>query len=115
MLGLVGVGDDRVPSRVNLEADLDLTAGLDRVELGAVGSWGQVIVLGPTASLPVTVQVGVAVVSVVRLDLFDRTSSRGSATPTDPGAGGRPVGGRRRPTPAAVESERGAGPVVAPV
>jgi hypothetical protein len=40
-LGLVGVGDEHIPARVELEADLDLTAVLDGVELGAVGSLGR--------------------------------------------------------------------------
>lgn len=72
VLGLLGVGDNRVPARVDLEEDLNLKAVVDRLELGALLLFGQLIVLGRYTSLSLTVQVGVAVIVVVLLDLFDR-------------------------------------------
>ncbi|WP_254839853.1 hypothetical protein [Natronomonas marina] len=73
LLGLLGVGEEtRVPARVDLEEDLNLKALVDRLELGAVLLFGQLIVYGLFTALPVTVQVGVAVVVVVALDVLDR-------------------------------------------
>jgi len=73
LLGLLGVGDDnRVPVRVDLGEDLNLKTLVDRLELGALLLFGQLIALGLLTSLPVTVQVGVAVVGVVFLDRFGR-------------------------------------------
>ncbi len=72
MLGLLGGDDNRVPARVDLEEDLNLKAVVDRLELGAVLLFGQLVLLGLFTSLPVTVQVGVAVVAVVLLDVVDR-------------------------------------------
>ena len=70
---LIGIGDDnRVPARVDLEEDLDLRALVDRLELGAVVLFGQLVVYGLATDLPVTVQVGVAVLVVVLLDIVDR-------------------------------------------
>lgn len=72
-LGLLGLGDDaRVPARVDLEEDLNLKAVVDRMELGAVLLFGQLVLLGLYTTLPVTVQVGVAVIVVVLLDVLDR-------------------------------------------
>ena len=73
LLELIGIGDDnRVPARVDLEEDLDLRALVDRLELGAVVLFGQLVVYGLATDLPVTVQVGVAVLVVVFLDVVDR-------------------------------------------
>jgi hypothetical protein len=53
---LIGIGDEnRVPARVDLEEDLDLRALVDRLELGAVLLFGQLIVYGLSTDLPVTV------------------------------------------------------------
>jgi hypothetical protein len=69
---LIGIGDDnRVPARVDLEEDPDLQALVDRIELGAVLLFGQLVVYGLSTDLPVTAQVGVAVL-VVLLDVLDR-------------------------------------------
>lgn len=73
LLGLLDVGDDtRVPARVDLEEDLNREALVDRLELGALLLFGQLILLGLFTTLPVTVQVGVAVVVVLPLDVLDR-------------------------------------------
>ena len=72
LLELFGIGDEnRVPARVDLEEDLDLRALVDRLELGAV-LFGQLVVYGLATDLPVTVQVGVAVLVVVLLGAVDR-------------------------------------------
>ena len=52
--------------------DLDLRALVDRLELGAVVLFGQLVVYGLATDLPVTVQVGLAVLVVVLLDVLDR-------------------------------------------
>lgn len=73
LLGLIGIGDDnRVPARVDLEEDLNLKAVVDRIELGAVLLCSLLVGLGLFTTLPVTVQVGIAVIAVVLLDLLDR-------------------------------------------
>ena len=73
LLELFGIGDEnQVPARVDLEGDLDLRALVDRLELGAVLLFGQLIVYGLATDLPVTAQVGVAVLVVVLLDVLDR-------------------------------------------
>ena len=73
LLELIGIGDDnRVPARVDLEEDLDLRALVDRLELGAVVLFGQLVVYGLATDLPVAVQVGAAVLVVVFLDVVDR-------------------------------------------
>ena len=73
LLELFGIGDEnRVPARVDLEENLDLRALVDRLELGAVLLFGQLIVYGLATDLPVTAQVGVAVLVVVLLDVLDR-------------------------------------------
>ena len=71
---LIDIGDDnRVPARVDLEEDLDLRAPVDRLELGAVLLFGQLVVYGLRTDLPVTAQVGVALLLVVALlDTVDR-------------------------------------------
>lgn len=72
-LGLLGIGgDNRVPARVDLEEDLNLKAVVDRLELGAVLLCSLLIGLGLFTALPVTVQVGAAVIAVVILDVIDR-------------------------------------------
>ena len=72
-LELFGIGDEnRVPARVDLEEALDLRAPVDRLELGAVLLFGQLVVYGLATDLPVTAQVGVAVLVVVLLDVLDR-------------------------------------------
>ena len=50
---------------------MNLRALVDRLELGAVLLFGQLIVHGLATDLPVTAQVGVAVL-VVLLDVLDR-------------------------------------------
>ena len=73
LLELFGIGDEnRVPARVDLEDKLNLRALVDRLELGAVLLFGQLIVYGLATDLPVTVQVGLAVLVVVLLDVLDR-------------------------------------------
>ena len=73
LLELFGVSNEnRVPARVDLEEDLDLRALVDRLELGAVLLFGQLVVYGLSTDLPVTAQVGVAVLVVVLLDVLDR-------------------------------------------
>ena len=70
---LIGIGDEnRVPARVDLEEDLELRALVDHLELGAVLLFGQLVVYGLATDLPVTAQVGVAVLVVVLLDVLDR-------------------------------------------
>ena len=49
-----------------------MRALVDRLELGAVVLFGQLVVYGLATDLPVTVQVGVAVLVVVFLDVVDR-------------------------------------------
>ena len=61
-----------MPARVDLEEDLDLRALVDRLEVGAVVLFGQLVVYGLLTDLPVTVQVGVAVLVVVLLGAVDR-------------------------------------------
>jgi len=73
LLELISRGDDsRVPARVDLEEDLDLQALVDRLELGAVVLFGQLVVYRLATDLPVTVQVGAAVVAVIVLNIVDR-------------------------------------------
>ena len=70
---LFGIGDEnRVLARIDLEDELNLRALVDRLELGAVLLFGQLIVYGLSTDLPVTAQVGVAVLVVVLLDVLDR-------------------------------------------
>ena len=70
---LIGIGDEtRVPARVDLDEDLGLRALVDRLELGAVLLFGQLVVYGLLTDLPVTAQVGVAVLVVVLLGAVDR-------------------------------------------
>ena len=70
---LIGIGDEnRVPARVDLEDGLNLRALVDHLELGAVLLFGQLVVYGLSTDLPVTAQVGVAVLVVVLLDVLDR-------------------------------------------
>ena len=73
LLERFGIGDDnRVPARVDLEDELNLRALVDRLELGAASLFGQLVVYGLSTDLPVTAQVGVAVLVVVPLDVLDR-------------------------------------------
>ena len=73
LLGLLGIGDDnRVPARVDLEEDLDLVAVVDRLEVGAVLLFGQLLLLGLFTDLAATAQDGVAGLVVVLLDVADR-------------------------------------------
>ena len=73
LLELFGIGDDNwVPARVDIEDELNLRALVDRLELGVVLLFGQLIVYGLSTDLPVTAQVGVAVLVVVLLDVLDR-------------------------------------------
>lgn len=73
LLGFLGLGDDnRVPARVDLEEDLELEVVVDRLELGAVLLFGQLLLLGLFTDLAVTAQVGIAGLVVVLLDVVDR-------------------------------------------
>lgn len=73
LLGLFGIGsDNRIPARVDLHDDLNLEAVVDRLELGGVLLLGQLVVYGLLTDLPVTVQVGIAGIVVIALDLVDR-------------------------------------------
>lgn len=73
LLGLLGIGDDNpVPARVDLEEDLNLEALVDRLEIGGVLLFGQLIVLGLYTTLPLSVKVGVAGIVVIVLDVLDR-------------------------------------------
>lgn len=73
LLGLLGIGDDNpVPARVDLEEDLNLEALVDRLEIGGVLLFGQLIVLGLFTTLPLSVKVGIAGIVVIVLDVFDR-------------------------------------------
>lgn len=73
LLGLLGLGEDnRVPARVDLQEDLELEAVVDRLELGAVLLFAQLLVLGLFTDLAATAQVGIAGLVVVLLDLVDR-------------------------------------------
>ena len=69
LLELFNIGDEnRVPARV----DLDLRTLVDRLELGAVLLFGQLVVYGLSTDLPVIAQVGVAVLVIVLLDVLGR-------------------------------------------
>lgn len=73
LLGLLGLGEDnRVPARVDLEEDLDLVAVVDRLEVGAVLLFGQLLLLGVFTDLAATAQVAIAGLVVVGLDVVDR-------------------------------------------
>ena len=73
LLGLLGLGDDnRVPARVDLEEDLNLVAVVDRLEVGGVLLFGQLLLLGLFTELAVTAQVGIAGLVVICLDVVDR-------------------------------------------
>lgn len=73
LLGLFGIGNDnRIPARVDLHDDLNLVAVVDRLELGGILLLGQLVVYGLLTSLPITVQVGIAGLVVIALDLLDR-------------------------------------------
>lgn len=73
LLGLLGIGDDtRVPARVDLQEDLELEAVVDRLELGAILLFGQLLLLGLFTDLAPTAQVAIAALVVVLLDLLDR-------------------------------------------
>lgn len=73
LLGLLGIGDDnRIPARVDLRDDLDLVTVVDRLEIGGLVLFGQLVVYGLFTELAVTAQVGIAAVVVIWLDLVDR-------------------------------------------
>ncbi|MEF8807003.1 hypothetical protein [Natronomonas sp.] len=73
LLGLFGIGsDNRIPARVDLHDDLNLVDAVDRLELGGVLLFGQLILLGLFTNLPITAQVGIAGLVVIVLDLLDR-------------------------------------------
>lgn len=73
LLGLLGIGDDnRVPARVDLQEDLELEAVVDRLEIGAVLLFGQLLLLGLFTDFAATAQVGIAGLVVVLLDVADR-------------------------------------------
>jgi hypothetical protein len=73
LLGLLGIGEDnRIPARVDLHDDLDLVAVVDRLELGGILLFGQLVLLGLFTNLPITAQVGIAGLVVIALDLLDR-------------------------------------------
>ena len=73
LLGLLGIGDDnRVPARVDLEDDLNLKAVVDRLEIGGVLLFAQLILLGVFTTLAPTAQVGIAGIVVILVDVVDR-------------------------------------------
>lgn len=73
LLGLFGIGsDNRIPARVDLHDDLNLVDIVDRLELGGILLLGGLVALGLLTDLPVTVQVGIAGLVVIALDLLDR-------------------------------------------
>lgn len=73
LLGLLGFGEDnRVPARVDLEEDLELQAVVDRLEIGGILLFGQLLLLGLFTDLAVTAQVGIAGLVVILLDVVDR-------------------------------------------
>ncbi|WP_336134928.1 hypothetical protein [Natronomonas amylolytica] len=73
LLGLFGIGsDNRIPARVDLHEDLNLVDAVDRLELGGILLFGQLVLLGLFTNLPVTAQVGIAGLVVIVLDLLDR-------------------------------------------
>jgi hypothetical protein len=73
LLGLFGIGsDNRIPARVDLHDDLNLVDAVDRLELGGVLLFGQLLLLGLFTTLPITAQVGIAGLVVIVLDLLDR-------------------------------------------
>jgi hypothetical protein len=73
LLGLFGIGsDNRIPARVDLHDDLNLVDAVDRLELGGVLLFGQLLLLGLFTNLPITAQVGIAGLVVIVLDLLDR-------------------------------------------
>jgi hypothetical protein len=88
ILGLFGIGDDRVPARVDLEEELELAAVVDRMELCAGLLFGQLLLLGLFTELAATAQVGLAGLVVVVLDVLDRKLLRRRAN----GAGSAAVG-----------------------
>lgn len=72
LLGLLGIGDDnRIPARVDLREDLDLVTVVDRLEVGGLVLFGQLVALGLFTELAATAQVGIAAVVVICLDLVD--------------------------------------------
>ncbi|MUV88146.1 hypothetical protein GJ631_16700 [Natronomonas sp. CBA1123] len=73
LLGLLGIGDDnRVPARVDLEDDLNLKAVVDRLEIGGVLLFAQLVLLGVFTNLAPTAQVGIAGIVVILVDVVDR-------------------------------------------
>lgn len=73
LLGLLGIGEkNRVPARVDLQEDLNLRAVVDRLEVGGLVLFGQLVLLGVFTGLAATAQVGIAASVVILLDLADR-------------------------------------------
>lgn len=73
LLGLLGIGDDnRIPARVDLHDDLDLVRVVDRLQVGGLLLFGQLIAYGLLTDLAPTAQVGIAAIVVICLDLADR-------------------------------------------
>jgi hypothetical protein len=72
-LGLLGIGDDNpVPARVDLEDNLNLKAAVDRLEIGGVLLFTQLILFGVFTNLALTAQVGIAGIVVILIDVVDR-------------------------------------------
>jgi hypothetical protein len=73
LFGLLGIGDEnRVPARVDLEDDLNLKAVVDRLEIGGVLLFAQLLFLGVFTNLAPTAQVGIAGIVVILVDVIDR-------------------------------------------
>ena len=71
--GLLGlVENTRIPARVDLDGDLKLTSLVDRLEIGLLAFFGQLLVFGLFTDLVATAQVGIAGAVVVLLDIVDR-------------------------------------------
>jgi hypothetical protein len=73
LFGLLGIGDENpVPARVDLEDDLNLKAVVDRLEIGGVLLFAQLLFLGVFTNLAPTAQVGIAGIVVILVDVIDR-------------------------------------------
>jgi hypothetical protein len=68
-LGLLGASGLRVPATVDLEEELDLVTAVDRLEVGGLLFFAQLVAYGLLTDLPATVQVGVAASLVLGADL----------------------------------------------
>lgn len=72
LLGLGSLGDFRVPARLDLDDELPVAVVVDRLEIGALLLFGQLILYGLFTELALSVQVSLAMVVVIVADLVDR-------------------------------------------